>query len=65
MVFICKNLSPLHPKDAQIGPEVLEKKIFIFRKCIFTISLSFPPWKGARPFICINLKFFHTGAKFG
>ena len=42
MVFICKNLSPLHPKDAQIGPEVLEKKIFIFRKCIFTISLLSP-----------------------
>ena len=42
--FICRNLNPHHPRMhcimlVEIGPVVLEKKIFIFRQCIFTISL--------------------------
>ena len=52
--FIWTNLNPLHPKKlvpslVENGSVVLEKKIFKFHQCIFTISKLFPFGKGRGP----------------
>ena len=52
--FIWTNLNPLHPgilcaSLVEIGPVVLEKKIFKSCQCIFTISLLSPLWEGRGP----------------
>ena len=44
------------PNLVEIGPAVLEKKIFKFRQYIFAIS----PWKRAGPFIWTNLSTHQT-----
>ena len=39
----------------ETGPVVLEKKIFKFHQCDFTICVIISPWPGAGPFILTNL----------
>ena len=52
----------------EIGPVVLEKKMFKFRQCIFAICVIISPLKRAGPFIWTNLNPLHPRmlcAKFG
>ena len=56
------------PRLFEIGSVVLEKKIFLFRQCIFAILKLSPLGKWWGPFIWRNLNPFHPGmlcAKFG
>ena len=56
------------PSLVEIGPVVLEKKIFKFHQCIFAICVIISPWKRAGPFIWTNLNPLHLRmlcAKFG
>ena len=56
------------PSLVEIGPVVLEKKIFKFRQCICTICVIISPWKRTEPFIWTNLNPLHPRmlcAKFG
>ena len=43
----------------EIGPVVLEKKIFDFRQCIFVYFVIISPWKRTGPFIWRNLGPLH------
>ena len=51
MFLFCKkkHISSLVPSLVEIGPVVLEKKIFKFCQCIFAISLFSPLQKGHGP----------------
>ena len=62
MVFNMNKFESPSSKDAlvEIGPVVLEKKIFKFCQCIFTISTIISPWKRVGPFIWTNLYPFHS-----
>ena len=63
--FICQKLS-LFTKGCfesslvEIGPEVLEKKILNFVKCVFTILLLSPLCKSHEPFFLTNWNPFYS-----
>ena len=48
-------------KFVEIGPVVLEKKIFSFHQCILAISLLSPLEKGVALHLNINLNSHHPG----
>ena len=64
--FICMNLN--HMLCAEIGPVVLEKKIFRFRQCFFHYFVIISPWKRAGPYFWTTLNPLYPRmlcAKFG
>ena len=54
LAFIWTNLNPFYPRLVEIGPGVLEKKIFKFRQCI-SLFRKYSPWKRAWSFILTSL----------
>ena len=67
--FIWTNLNPIHPRSlVEIGPVVLEKKIFKNASMYFCYFIIISPWKMTQPLIWTNFGPLHPRmlcAKFG